>query len=485
MNGEVTVPMGESSSSFVMSRRLWHIGLLFLLLPFFWVLGLGQFIWLPVLFFLFIKTLVFFARRQRSPKLPPVVRPILLFLTIYGVSGFFVIERERLLPFLYGFIQYISVILLFILVVIWAKRKKDLSALSWILFLVAFMATLAGILGIVGLSDRLFFTAPVWYVLPPFLQKSKFVAAISNQYLVKSTPFFLGVQYSRVRSFFVNPNTYAQFLVVAIPLALFLLSSRKLQKQKLVTYLLIVGACLMGVNLLFTNGRTAIFGFLVGGIWWLFSWQRWHLRCRRNLSVSIIGVIAAVVAILIMMAPLQSGIEAVTLGTRAGSIESRWATYARTLESWKERPILGWGTSRIIEDLSFEFEVPIRLKALGSHSTYLGYLYKQGIVGLSVYLWILWSIFREVRISRRLKSVDPEVHRFIGFAAWGFISTAIQGTLNMGDLDLISLHVTWLNWGLIVAASRILRYQERDRKPHLPGSQRFGVSSVLGSGLDI
>ena len=86
---------------FLTTHPLTDIGLLFLLLPLWWALGLDQFIWPPLVLFLFLKTLTCLAKQKRSLRLPLVINPMLFFLVIYGISGIFIVEKDRYLLFLY------------------------------------------------------------------------------------------------------------------------------------------------------------------------------------------------------------------------------------------------------------------------------------------------------------------------------------------------------------------------------------------------
>ena len=86
---------------FLTTHPLTDIGLLFLLLPLWWALELDQFIWPSLVLFLFLKTLTYSAKQKRSLRLPLVINPMLFFLVIHGVSGIFIVEKDRYLLFLY------------------------------------------------------------------------------------------------------------------------------------------------------------------------------------------------------------------------------------------------------------------------------------------------------------------------------------------------------------------------------------------------
>lgn len=431
-----------------------YIGLIFLLLPLWWVLGIEQFI-LPVMVFilLLLKILYMSFTNQTEIKSPTIIKVLIGFLFIYGISGFFIVESYRYLLFFYQYINYISVSLLFFFIINQVSQKKDLIKISWIFFSVLTLSSIVGFFGIIGCFTPKF-PALVKDLLPEFIRESDFLFSSLNKSIVKEDAQIWHFNYNRVSSFFMYASNYAQVLVAVIPITFFLFYYVKTRGSKLFfKNILIFSIVLMICNLIFTAARTAIIGFLIGGFWWIFFWKKLHLKSKNYFMVFII-VILLLVFILIIILPY---FNVIIYDARVGSFRDRWIVYEKTFESLKDRIFLGWGVSRAFKDVYPEMGLVQRFPPLGSHGTYLGVLYKQGMIGLSVFFLFLWSIGRHIRQSYKAKNIEPELFNFIGFASWGFIATTIQGIFNMLDLDSFSFHITWLNWSLIIAASYMVK----------------------------
>lgn len=102
------------------------------------------------------------------------------------------------------------------------------------------------------------------------------------------------------------------------------------------------------------------------------------------------------------MAALGFGIAASTsdlagaLGTRLeerGPIEYRAAVYAGGWEMFTERPWMGWGFHEMPAQLPSHVS-GYHEKVLYAHNTYLELLVEQGIVGLALYAWLMWELWK-------------------------------------------------------------------------------------------
>jgi putative inorganic carbon (hco3(-)) transporter len=218
----------------------------------------------------------------------------------------------------------------------------------------------------------------------------------------------------------------------------------------------VISGLIMAIfNLIFTTDRSAILGIIIGFIWWFFFWEKWLFKSKRNLYVAIAIIILVIIISSLFLIIYFNGF----ISARPGSLETREIIYKKTIESWLEKPVFGWGVTRNIKDAFPEFEVRKNIPPLGTHSTYLGILYKQGAVGLLVFFWFLISIGISISRSYRfLKNKNDKIFfKLIGFASCGFIGNIVQGTFNMLDLDSLSFHISWINIALIVAAGYILK----------------------------
>ncbi len=97
----------------------------------------------------------------------------------------------------------------------------------------------------------------------------------------------------------------------------------------------------------------------------------------------------------------------------SGPVEYREAVYAGGWEMFLERPLTGWGFNQMPAELPRHVS-GYKEKLLYPHSTYLELLVEDGIVGLALYLWLMWELWRlgrgPVPARERGSFLDPEFH---------------------------------------------------------------------------
>jgi O-antigen ligase len=419
------------------------IVLLFAFLPLWWILGVDQFIWLPVTSLSLVKVV---ARNQSKIVFVRPARWLSVFLCAYLVSGLFIVERFRVTTFARNFIMYLSATCLLIVLTNVVKTKRQLLKAVWVLGCVAGLAALVGTLGILDLFVPEF-TAPVARIVPSSIKDTGY----GSRTVMKSSGqlswfAMLGV-FFRVRAFFMYATMYAAALAMLIPLELFLfaMSSRFLVKVSLAAIIV-----LSLINLVYTTGRGAVLGFAVGLVYFLLTYSGFARHKRQRILFLAIVILVAVLPVASLSAnDVGEGVlevsRAFVNARGGGSYESRMLVYRETIESWMNRPIFGWGTQRDIPDFS--------LYPMGSHSHYLGTLYKQGSVGLLIYGATLLSVWRRSRMHFRIG--DHDLVRFIDFASWAFVANCVNGLTDVMDLDAIVMHILWTIIGLLLCGKRI------------------------------
>lgn len=116
----------------------------------------------------------------------------------------------------------------------------------------------------------------------------------------------------------------------------------------------------------------------------------WSSRARRIfLTIPIIA--AAALALLFSSQQLRS-----TLDDRLneeGPVEFRQAVYAGGWEMFLERPLTGWGFHQMPDELPSHVN-GYHEKVFYPHNTYLELLAEQGLVGLALYAWLMWELWR-------------------------------------------------------------------------------------------
>ena len=96
-----------------------------------------------------------------------------------------------------------------------------------------------------------------------------------------------------------------------------------------------------------------------------------------------------------------------------------------------DRPLLGWGFHQMPAELP-RYVSEYKDKVLYPHNTYLEVLVELGLVGFTLYVWLMWELWRLSRgaipAGEKHGFLDPQFHRL-----WP-----------------IMLAVYWVNAGLVV-----------------------------------
>lgn len=79
--------------------------------------------------------------------------------------------------------------------------------------------------------------------------------------------------------------------------------------------------------------------------------------------------------------------------TESGPVEYRAAVYAGGWQMFLERPLTGWGFNQMSAALP-RYVSGYREKRLYPHNTYLELLVEHGVLGLALYLWLMWEMWR-------------------------------------------------------------------------------------------
>jgi putative inorganic carbon (hco3(-)) transporter len=77
----------------------------------------------------------------------------------------------------------------------------------------------------------------------------------------------------------------------------------------------------------------------------------------------------------------------------SGPVDFREAVYSGGWEMFLEKPLTGWGINQMPSELARHVS-GYKEKELYPHNTYLELLVEHGIVGIALYAWLMWEIFR-------------------------------------------------------------------------------------------
>ena len=145
--------------------------------------------------------------------------------------------------------------------------------------------------------------------------------------------------------------------------------------------------------------------------------------------IAVVTVAAGGLGVVMSTTPLGS-----VLGDRfqdSGSVEFREAVYAGSWRMFLDRPIAGWGFHQMPATLP-KYVGEFHDKVLYPHNTYLEILVENGLLGLSLYAWLMWELWRLGR---------EKVH---GSEAQGFLDSEFRGWWP------ILLAVYWANAAVVV-----------------------------------
>jgi O-antigen ligase len=299
------------------------------------------------------------------------------------------------------------------------------------------------------------FVAPISRILPEGIRSSEYFSSILN-------PVFgdiiqvLGIRMKRVSSLFPFPNIFAAVLIMVIPYQV-LLYKTSLGIKKIVLFLTLP---LLVIALIWTFSRGAILALIIS----LFLLILHYSLIKRSLKrITILASLVVIVCLFVLFVFSYS--NTIINEVNPMSMQIRTFIFEKSIESWKESPLFGWGTQRNIEVVGGMPDSPqSTVPALGTHSHYLSLLYRYGLVGLSLFLLIYWLIFREIYKPLHTQEKDPFWVFLLMYCGWAFAANMIHAVFIEMDFDVVLFFMIWLNWSLIFSARRVLE----EKPPSLP-----------------
>jgi putative inorganic carbon (hco3(-)) transporter len=118
---------------------------------------------------------------------------------------------------------------------------------------------------------------------------------------------------------------------------------------------------------------------------------RSHNRGLRRVSIAV-----AAVGALALLITLSFDDQRRALTERlheSGPLDFREAVYSGGWQMFLEKPFMGWGVNQMPSELARHVS-GYNEKELYPHNTYLELLVEHGIVGLALYLWLIWELWK-------------------------------------------------------------------------------------------
>jgi len=306
----------------------------------------------------------------------------------------------------------------------------------------------------------------------------------------------------RIWSTLGNPNFFAGFLIMAIPLSITILLEWRRQNKNglsLNTGLLVALLCLQLLCLNFTYSRASWVGLFFGLAILAVLWRRQLGKRRKIFKLTILVLFLAISFIFLFKAiemrrlalnnlePLEAhGLISKTIRRLVSVIDLSDADAASRISGWKsalqiikDRPLLGIGPDTLsINFRRYAFPEFSRLIGIAlanpayAHNEVLQIAATMGMVGLLSYLWLLLNYFRTIAKFPNLRQ-DPIA---VGIA--GSISAVLVNNL----FSFHTMTTATLFW-LFLGFTTILWAKEEGEKKRvtisIPRGIKWAIYSIL------
>ncbi len=178
------------------------------------------------------------------------------------------------------------------------------------------------------------------------------------------------------------------------------------------------------------------------------------LSRKRTLRLLCVGsMFAAGLGLAILLGSTEMGSALSDRLEERGPVDYRAAVYAGGWQMFLERPLTGWGFHQMPDELP-RFVTGYHEKVLYPHNTYLELLVEHGIVGLALYLWLMYELWR----LGRGKIPDEEKNGFLDatFHRWWTILLVVY----WANAAMVVMSYQFVN-GLLFALAGMLAAQHR------------------------
>jgi O-antigen ligase len=149
--------------------------------------------------------------------------------------------------------------------------------------------------------------------------------------------------------------------------------------------------------LLFTSLPVAILATMTRAVWLSFVVSMGVLILRsRNRRLRRVSIAVAAAGALALLITLSFDDQRRALTERlheSGPLDFREAVYSGGWQMFLEKPFMGWGVNQMPSELARHVS-GYNEKELYPHNTYLELLVEHGIVGLLLYLWLIWELWK-------------------------------------------------------------------------------------------
>lgn len=456
----------------------WRSGIVLLatvlvvLMPVAWVIGVDQALWIAAAVLLGATAL----RSRDIPTSWIVLGALFVVIVIAGVlgaTGFRWATLARELAIVLAFAAVVMVV---------SPGTPERSSRPFVVATLCFvfLSSAASIVSFM-LQDPFRFATPIASLIPEFVARTGLGMQSFTERSLAEPSFFLGQQFLRPQGFYLFSTSQAVAQAVSLPL--FVVAAAWHPRWR---WLFAVAGLVTTAALVLSTTRSALAAILISlaGVWLARRIADGQIKLtiplRGRAAVWTVGI-----GVVVCIGGIATGLfDPLTNVITTRSLEGRTALYEMTVDSWADRPIIGWGTEVDWTPTPQPSPTPSPTPAptptptptpapapstkpdlppLGSHSWYLGVLFKQGLVGLAVLIVLVAVVVRAA--LRCAQSPQREVQAVaVAVGAALLIGATESLWLDPATAVLVAIPIGLaLRWGQPAERDAVVRDRARGR----------------------
>jgi putative inorganic carbon (HCO3(-)) transporter len=271
----------------------------------------------------------------------------------------------------------------------------------------------------------------------------------------------------RVTSLYFDPNLFASFLCLVLPLGL---ACTQAAGNRLERGLSATGVLAMLVSLAFTQSRSGFFGVAAGCVVFLFAQRRLAALGRALLVVAVLFVLGWTALNLYGSAWYSSEILVNRVLAVEQGFTDRSTAWKEILEAFYDNPIFGVGPAQAT---NWGVYIPnarsnwdIFNSRIVAHNIFVDVAVGSGLLGLAPFVFFVALLIW--RAWRNLRDAPAE------FSAWdaGIFAALASVLVNSQSITTLLYPFLWCLAGIVVARAEMLRVPAPATQP-APGVARF------------
>jgi O-antigen ligase len=262
--------------------------------------------------------------------------------------------------------------------------------------------------------------------------------------------YFLGLNVSmhitgRTTVMHINPNTVSVYLTVAILIVIHLINRKEI--IGITKFYLLSAVIPMLYIIILTGSRGGTISLLLGLLSYYYFKNTGQISRAKNI------VKAIVITIILIFIFLSNSLLYQRFFEEDENItDSRWLIWENVVIVAKQEPLFGVGVYRYDQEMSV-----IIGRSIAAHNEFLSVLVYSGFIGLSLFLWLLYSIYKSAMVAQAKNNNSLFIALLVILAF----------TLFKGGGALITLFM-WMIFGVIYASGIDLNRSQHENINKIP-----------------